>query len=840
MKDQSRTNQELLKENSFLKQRIQELEKTESERKRAAEMLRDSEQRLRNLADSLPNAVVYQLTAEPDGGRRFTYISRAVERLNETTEEEVLADAGVLYGQVLPEYCAVVKEREEEALKNLITMRVKVQSRLPSGRLRWFEYASTPRHQADGLLVWDGIEIDITEHKRAEEALRESEKKLRHITENMLDCVALVDESGTYQYVTPSYREALGYAPEEMVGITGFSITHPDDLERILKLCMDGIEQGLCEIRYETRLRHRNGYYVPMEVRTRSLKDTQGKFLGGVVASRDITKRLQIDEDRERAEEELKKSEEKYRTIIENMEDGYHEVDLKGNYTLFNESVCKMMGYERKALLGMNYRQYTDEENASKAYKVYNQVYRTGEPVKNFEWQIIRKDGDRRYIEVSISLIRNMEGYPTGFRGIVRDTTDRKQAENALRESENKFRSFADHSLVGIYLNQDGVLRYVNPKFAEIFGYTVEECSDNMFFRDLVYPEDYVAVKEQVRKRLSGETQRVHYTFRGIKKTGEIIHVEVFGSSIMFNGRPTVTGTILDITDRKRAEDALRESEKKYRLVLEANPDPMIVYDIEGKVIYLNPAFTSVFGWSLEERIGKKMDDFVPEESWPETRMMIDMVIAGKSFSGIETSRLTREGKMVPVSISGSCYRKQEGNIETSVINLRDITESKRVEAEKKKLEEQYRQAQKMEAIGQLAGGVAHDFNNMLNIILGYSQMALMKIEPSGPLNANIQEIMNAARRSADLVRQLLAFARKQTIAPKALDLNDTVAGMLNMLRKLIGEDIDLLWMPAANLWPVKMDPAQVDQILANLAVNARDSISGVGKITIETGQGGV
>jgi signal transduction histidine kinase/ActR/RegA family two-component response regulator len=177
-----------------------------------------------------------------------------------------------------------------------------------------------------------------------------------------------------------------------------------------------------------------------------------------------------------------------------------------------------------------------------------------------------------------------------------------------------------------------------------------------------------------------------------------------------------------------------------------------------------------------------------------------------------------------------------EANIVGRVWSFRDITGRKRAEEEKAKLEEQYRQAQKMEAIGQLAGGVAHDFNNMLNIILGYSQMALMKTDPSSQLSANLMEIMNAARRSADLVRQLLAFARKQTIAPKALDLNDTIAGMLNMLRKLIGEDINLIWMPAANLWQVKMDPAQIDQILANLAVNARDSISGVGKITIETG----
>ncbi|MFH1998534.1 MAG: PAS domain S-box protein [Planctomycetota bacterium] len=287
---------------------------------------------------------------------------------------------------------------------------------------------------------------------------------------------------------------------------------------------------------------------------------------------------------------------------------------------------------------------------------------------------------------------------------------EHRQAEEELRESENKFKCFAEQSFVGLYLIQDGVFQYVNPRFAQIFGYSVEECC-KMHFRYLVFPEDLEKVEEQVRRRISVEVDFVQYKFRGIKKNREVIDVEIYGSSVSYKGKPAAIGTMLDITERKQAEE------------------------------------------------------------------------------------------------------------------------------EKAKLEEQYRQAQKMEAIGQLAGGVAHDFNNMLNVILGYSQLALLKIEPSSPLNADLQEIMNATKRSTDLVRQLLAFARKQTIAPKTLDINGTVAGMLNMLRKLIGEDIDLLWMPAANVWPVKMDPTQIDQLLANLAVNARDSISGVGKITIETGK---
>jgi nitrogen-specific signal transduction histidine kinase/CheY-like chemotaxis protein len=168
------------------------------------------------------------------------------------------------------------------------------------------------------------------------------------------------------------------------------------------------------------------------------------------------------------------------------------------------------------------------------------------------------------------------------------------------------------------------------------------------------------------------------------------------------------------------------------------------------------------------------------------------------------------------------------GTVVSAIETINDVTE-------KRKLEAQLRQAQKMEAVGTLAGGVAHDFNNMLMVIIGHAELALQQMAPDQPLFANLQEIRKAAGRSADLTRQLLAFARKQTVVPRVLDLNETVEGMLKMLRRLIGEDIDLTWLPGTGGWPIKVDPSQIDQILANLCVNARDAIAGVGKVTIET-----
>jgi signal transduction histidine kinase/ActR/RegA family two-component response regulator len=169
--------------------------------------------------------------------------------------------------------------------------------------------------------------------------------------------------------------------------------------------------------------------------------------------------------------------------------------------------------------------------------------------------------------------------------------------------------------------------------------------------------------------------------------------------------------------------------------------------------------------------------------------------------------------------------------------NYKDITERKNAQTDREKLQAQLNQAQKMESVGRLAGGVAHDFNNMLGVILGHTELALLKTGENNDLVSDLNEIQKAATRSADITKQLLAFARKQAISPRQLDLNDTVESMLNMLRRLIGEDIDLVWKPAAHLWPVKVDPSQIDQILANLCVNARDAIAGVGKLIIETGR---
>jgi PAS domain S-box-containing protein len=282
-----------------------------------------------------------------------------------------------------------------------------------------------------------------------------------------------------------------------------------------------------------------------------------------------------------------------------------------------------------------------------------------------------------------------------------------------------------------------------------------------------------------------------------------------------------------DITKRKRAEDALRESEARLQAIIKSNANPIVVYDANGHPQYLNPAFAEVFGWTLDELRGQRIP-FVSDDQKEMTAAKIDEIYASGKPVKFTGKRLTKRGKTLDVMISAAIIKGPSGKRTGMVVNLIDISEQI-------KLERQLRQAQKMESVGRLAGGVAHDYNNMLSVIIGYAELALEKVDPSEPLYDDLQKILNAGRRSADITRQLLAFARQQTIAPRVLDLNATVEGVLQMLRRLIGEDINLAWLPGSGVWPVKMDPTQLDQILANLCVNARDAISDVGKITIET-----
>ncbi len=291
---------------------------------------------------------------------------------------------------------------------------------------------------------------------------------------------------------------------------------------------------------------------------------------------------------------------------------------------------------------------------------------------------------------------------------------------------------------------------------------------------------------------------------------------------------PFAVREVLDKVKVQREKEHLEEERARLMSAVEQAGEMFIVTDIFGSILYVNPAFEEVTGYCREEVIGKNPRILKSGVQGPDFyRQMWETLKQGRIWRGRLVNR-RKDGTHYTEDAVISPVRDASGRIVHYSAVKRDISDHL-------KSSEMLQQAQKMESVGRLAGGVAHDYNNMLSVILGYTELAMERVTPEDPIYEDLQEILNAARRSADITRQLLAFARKQSVAPVTLDINDTVEGMLRMLRRLIGEDIDLVWLPSAGIWPVRMDPTQLDQILANLCVNARDAIDGVGNLTIET-----
>jgi two-component system cell cycle sensor histidine kinase/response regulator CckA len=315
------------------------------------------------------------------------------------------------------------------------------------------------------------------------------------------------------------------------------------------------------------------------------------------------------------------------------------------------------------------------------------------------------------------------------------------------------------------------------------------------------------------------------------------LHFDVCASPISdASGRVTKLAIYArDITERKRFEQALFESEQRYRNLVENAPDVIFTLAADGTIASLNPGFERTTGWSRSERLNMHFTSMLHPDDLSRGLEFFQHAMKGKKIPPFELRILKKSGDYVAAEFTATS-QIQSGSV-TGILGIaRDITERKRTAEEKAALQEQLRQSQKMEAIGRLAGGVAHDFNNLLTVIRGYSQISLEEIGRDHPLRENIEEIRIATDRAADLTRQLLAFSRRQVMEMEVLDLNACLQNLDRMLRRVIGEDIELVTFLERDLGWVRADPGQMEQVIMNLAVNARDAMPHGGKLTIETG----
>ncbi len=709
--------------------------------------------------------------------------------------------------------------------------------------------------------------INSSEPRAVESQLgREALLQLTQFTvDNAMDAAYWIGTEMQILYVNHSACKALGYSREELLAmsLSDIDLSHPKEM---LSSYSNEIKKNKFYF-WESIHQRKDGSVFPVEITVNYIQFGDKEYR--CVFARDIT-------ERNKAEEKLLESEERFRKLVDQASEGFFLHDT-GKIIDVNKAACDMLGYSREELMQLFVWDMDNKTGPFSYTKAFWEELASGSNFI-FESEFRRKNGTIFPVEVSMGCVE-LRGQKLTLK-LVRDITERKQAEIERLANLKFFESMdrVNRSMQGVK-DLDSMISDVLDVVLDLFDCDralllypcdpeAESWSSPIIRTKPEYPRvlkpgmkmPMVDTVAQILRITLDSEGPVQFGY-GAEHQIPVQIMEHFGvKSTMVTalypktGKPWSLGLQQCSYDRlwtseeerlfqeigRRLNDALTslltyhdliKSEEFLSNIVDNIPSMIFVKDAqELRFVRINKASEKFLGCSDKEVLGKNDYDLIPKEEADFHAAKQQDVLINKKSVDIPEERIRNKNneerilhtKKIPVL-------DKTGNPQYLLGISEDITEHKQLEA-------QLRQSQKMEAIGRLAGGVAHDFNNMIGVIVGHTDLCMEWLDPSQPLFANLQEIRTAAERSANLTRQLLAFARKQTIAPEVLDLNDTVEGMLKMLRRLIGEDIDLAWLPGTGVWPVKMDASQIDQILANLCVNARDAISGVGKITIETG----
>jgi len=517
---------------------------------------------------------------------------------------------------------------------------------------------------------------------------------------------------------------------------------------------------------------------------------------------------------------------------------GHWELDLKTNALQWSDEIFRILGVKPRAfdpsyqtLMTMDVIHPDDRGFVLKAHK---EALSKKTP-SDIEYRLLLKDGNVKYINERFQTIFDDGGMPACAMGTVQDITERKQAQEVKRESEERYKILFEEARDGICIAdaETGIIIDCNPALAALVEREQTELIGQP--QSVLHPpqetaEDLSPTFREHLSRKEGETLEAQV----ITRTGTIRDVEIKANGVNLTGRRALQGIFRDVTARKEAACALRENEEKYRSLVE-NAREVILVAQEGHIKFLNQRAFDLLGYVPEGLVGKPFVDLIH----PEDRQLVAerhfKRLKGDELPGVYPFRVIHKSGQIRWVEINAIRIEWEGRPATLNF-LADITERKEAEAEREKLEAQLLQAQKLEAVGRLASGVAHDFNNLLTVILGYGDMALQDLNPHHPHYSLLKEICDAGKKARNLTRQLLAFSRKQVLEMEPLDVNEVVKGFEKLLRRVIGEDVHLKIALHDNPVRIKGDVSQLEQVLMNLAVNARDAMPGGGTLTIETG----
>ncbi len=767
--------------------------------------------------DALILANVWDSVVVTDLKGTVTYWNEGATRLFGWTAEEML-------GRPLMErYPQPVREWLMEEIRSLAVgaeWNGEFEDFRKDGSRVWIDARVTRVHDAAGEPVGIvGVSHDITERKQAENALRESEERFRSFMEHCPAAAFIKDESGRLQYVNSAWRRQFDPEPVEWQGKTEFDFW-PAETAALFQASdrqclsqdqpLQTEECGQLPTSGETR------HWLAMKF---PLGDGEGRRVGGMAW--DVTDRKQV-------EESLRAREERYRQLADAMPQIVWETAPDGYHEYYNRQWYEYTGLTHEETQGDGWNRVFHPDDQSLAWEKWRRSLETGEPYE-IEYRCRRHDGQYRWFLGRALPQRDADGRILRWFGTCTDIHDFKDAEVVLRDKEAKLAEALRIARMG-YWSRDlstGLIEWSDELY-QIFGVAPPAEGQTLeWLLSLIHPCDREKVGAKLEEAIAVGGYFEH-TYRVLSPGGErIIHEagRVFSGP---DGRASrIAGTAQDVTERFQAQAALHLRDRAMRAVKQG----IVITDPsqpDNPIVYTSPGFEQLTGYSSSESVGRSCRFLQGKDTDPAAVARIRAAIEAGNPCTVELLNYRKDGTPFWNELSLSPVRDEADRITNFVGVQADVTG-------RREMEQQLRQSQKIEGIGQLAGGIAHDFNNMLAVINGYSDLVLASLPAGHKLRQYVEEITNAGERAAGLTRQLLAFSRRQILEPKVLDVNQLVLGLDKMLRRLIGEDIELVTLLDPDSLFAKADAGQLEQVLLNLAINSRDAMPSGGALALTT-----
>lgn len=781
-----------------------------TDQREAEQALRESEERYRTFFDTSRDAV-FMTTRD---GRFLDFNDTALETLgyDPTRREDLLA-------MNVTDLYANPEEREAHAAlvaKIGFSKEFPVDLRKRDGTIIHTLITTVTRRDPSGQIVgFQGTVRDITDRKRAEEALRESEERFRTLAESIPNIpVQGYDRNRTVVFWNGASEKLYGYKAEEALGKKLEDLIIPPDMRSdVIRSIQDWLDHGRQIMPGELGLMRKDGSIVPVYSSHAMVENGRGeKELYCVDV--DLSELRQ-------AEDGLRESEERFRKIFDFAPDAYFISDLQGRFLDGNRAAESLLGHRKDELIGKTFRDAgIIRSDQTAAAEELLKASAAGQAMGPVILALFSKEGQEVAVEISTFPI-NLNNQLVVL-GIARDITERRKIEEALRESEEWYRSIVEESFDGIFVQQGAKIVYANWVLHEMLGYSAGEL-DGMDHWLIYHPDYQETIRNRALARMRGDKFSHEYEVKLLRKDGSVFDGEINAKAVKVQGKPGVRVWIRDISKRKRLE----EVQKRLATAIEQSADAVVITDALGTVVYVNPAHEQITGYTREDVIGSlpplfKTDEAeLPPSGWP------GLVARGGTWSNRTVGR-RKDGTLYDVDVKMSPVRDVNGTIVNFVGLERDVTQEVH-------LQQQLLQAQKMEAVGTLAGGIAHDFNNLLQVVQGYSELLLAEKDRKDPEYDDLSKIFHAAKSGADLVHRLLMFSRKSEPKLAPMKLNQRIVAMERLLRRIIPRMIDIGLELSADLSDIYADSSQVEQVLLNLVVNARDAMTEGGTLTVRT-----